>query len=369
MIKNKKMNLRIESVDVLRGLTIVAMILVNTPGTWSHVYSPLLHANWHGYTPTDLIFPFFLFIVGTSIAFAYKHKIPNAETYKKIGIRSLKLIGLGLFLNVFLPYFPFIKELSTVRIPGVLQRIGLVFFVTAILSIHFNWKTLLSIVCILLLGYWIWLGFIPLPNGNLPTFDRASDNWANYIDVSFLKNHTWKSDYDPEGLLSTLPSIASGLIGVLIGRMILFQYYMKTFFLLTAGVAMLGLGLLWDLWFPINKAIWSSSFVLVTAGWGTILLSMLYYITDVKKIPTGKIFKYVGSNAIVLYFASSFISKVFYLIHVNETQTIHGWLYATFFTSMISSDKLASLCYALSVVSFYGIVGVILYKKKIFIKV
>ncbi|MDG2194819.1 MAG: heparan-alpha-glucosaminide N-acetyltransferase domain-containing protein [Polaribacter sp.] len=362
------MNSRVASVDVLRGLTIVAMILVNTPGTWSHVYAPLLHANWHGYTPTDLIFPFFLFIVGTSIAFAYKHKTPNVKTYKKIGIRSLKLIGLGLFLNVFLPYFPFIKELSTVRIPGVLQRIGVVFFVTAILSIHFNWKILLSIICVLLLGYWIWLGFVPLPNGSLPTFDRAPNNWANYIDVSFLKNHTWKSDYDPEGLLSTLPSIASGLIGVLIGRMILFQNYMKSFFLLVTGVVLLGLGLLWNVWFPINKAIWSSSFVLVTAGWGTVFLSMLYYIIDVKKKSVGMIFNYIGSNAIVIYFASSFISKVFYLTKIGET-TIHGWLYATFFTSTISSDKLASLCYALSVVSFYAIVGAVLYKKKIFIKV
>ena len=132
------MNARIQSIDVLRGITIVAMILVNTPGTWSSVYPPLLHAQWHGYTPTDLIFPFFLFIVGTSVAFAYNNKIANAVTYKKIAIRSIKLIGLGLFLSLFLPYFPFIKELSTARFPGVLQRIGLVFFFTAIISINYN---------------------------------------------------------------------------------------------------------------------------------------------------------------------------------------------------------------------------------------
>lgn len=362
------MNSRVESVDILRGLTIVAMILVNTPGTWAYVYPPLLHAEWHGYTPTDLIFPFFLFIVGTSIAFAYKNKTPNAKIYKKILVRSLKLIGLGLFLAAFLPYFPFIKDLSGLRIPGVLQRIGIVFFFTAILSINFNWKVLLSITIVILLGYWIWLGYIPLPDGSTPTFDRAPNNWANYIDITILKNHTWKSDYDPEGILSTIPSIASALIGVLIGKVIVYQHYMKTGILFLLGIILIGLGYVWNSWFPFNKAIWSSSFVLVTAGWATLLLGLFYYINDVKKISIGTIFKYVGSNAIVIYFASSFITKVFYLTKVGDT-TIHGWLYKNFFTSVISIDKLASLCYALSVVGFYILIALFLYRKKIFIKV
>jgi len=362
------MNTRIESVDILRGLTIVAMILVNTPGTWAHIYPPLLHADWHGYTPTDLIFPFFLFIVGTSIAFAYKNKSPNSSTYKKIGIRSLKLIGLGLFLSAFLPYLPFIKDLSRLRFPGVLQRIGVVFFFAAILSVNFNWKVLLAAIIILLFGYWIWLGFIPLPDGTIPTFDRATNNWANYVDVTTMKGHIWKKDYDPEGLLSTIPSIATALIGVLIGKVILYQNYLKTLMLFLLGAIMIGLGYIWNLWFPFNKAIWSSSFVLVTAGWGTISLSILYYINDVKKIAVGAIFKYVGSNAILIFFTSSFITKVFYLTKVGDT-TIHGWLYKTFFTSVITIDKLASLCYALSVVSFYVLIGYILYKKRIFIKV
>ncbi len=362
------MNTRVQSIDVLRGVTIVAMILVNTPGTWSSVYPPLLHAQWHGYTPTDLIFPFFLFIVGTSIAFAYNNKTPNSTTYKKIGIRSLKLIGLGLFLSLFLPYFPFIKEVSTARFPGVLQRIGIVFFFTAIISVNFNWKILLSITVAILFGYWILLGFIPLPDGTLPTFERAPNNWANYIDVTLLKKHTWKTDYDPEGLLSTLPSIATALLGVLIGKVVLCQNYMKTLILFSLGVLMIGFGYIWNNWFPFNKAIWSSSFVLVTAGWATVFLSVLYYIIDVKKKSIGTIFKYVGSNAIVIYFASSFISKTFYLIGVGET-TIHGWLYSTLFTSIIPEAKLASLCYALAVVSFYMIIGYVLYKKRIFIKV
>tara|TARA_B110000483_G_scaffold74771_1_gene93033 strand:+ start:931 stop:1518 length:588 start_codon:yes stop_codon:yes gene_type:complete len=182
---------RIESVDVLRGFVIAAMILVNTPGTWSAVYPPLLHATWHGLTPTDLIFPFFLFIVGISIYFAYKRSENSKITYKKIAIRSLKLFGLGLFLNLFLPYTPFFNDFETLRFFRVLQRIGIVFFISAILYLNFNWKYLFGITLLILASYWLFLGFVPLPNGTLPSFDRAPNNWSNYIDLTILGKHMW----------------------------------------------------------------------------------------------------------------------------------------------------------------------------------
>ena len=359
---------RVESVDVLRGFTIVAMILVNTPGSWGSVYAPLLHAEWHGYTPTDLIFPFFLCIVGISIAFVYSGKTASWAIYSKIGIRSLKLIGLGLFLNLFLPYFPFVKDLSMVRIPGVLQRIGVVFFITAILSMHCNWKKLFGITIIILFGYWMLLGFIPLPDGAAPTFDRAPNNWANYLDMLVFNNHTWKPDYDPEGALSTLPAMATAMIGVLIGKVMVYQHSMKILLLFCLGGAMIGFGYVWNNWFPFNKAIWSSSFVLVTAGWASSILAVLYYVIDVKKKRIGTIFKYVGANAIVIYVVSSFITETFYLLSIGST-SIHGWLYATFFTSVIAIPKLASLMYAVMAVLFYVWMAYILYRKKIFIKV
>ena len=359
---------RIESVDILRGITIVAMILVNNPGTWSHVYPPLLHAEWHGYTPTDLIFPFFLFIVGMSISFAYKNKTNNTKTYKKIVVRSLKIIGLGLFLGWFLPYFPFFKSFSELRIPGVLQRIGVVFFIAAILNLNFNWKALLSIGVIILVGYWLWLGYIPL-NGEQPTFDRAPNNWANYLDVQIFGTHTWKTDYDPEGLISTLPAIVTTIIGILMAKIM--SYFKKdtVTILSVLGLIMIVAGHLWDNLFPINKAIWSSSFVLVTSGWAALILALVYYITDVRKVKFGSIFKYVGMNAITIFFLSGFIAKTFSLTKVNDTQNIHSWLYDTFYTSVISNDKLASMLYALTVVSFYLLLGYILYRRKIFIKV
>jgi predicted acyltransferase len=344
------------------------MILVNTPGTWSHVYPPLLHADWHGYTPTDLIFPFFLFIVGISISFAYKNKPNTTETYKKIVVRSLKIIGLGLFLGWFLPYMPFFKPFSELRLPGVLQRIGVVFFIAAILNLNFNWKALLSIAVIILVGYWIWLGFIPL-NGEPPTLDRAPNNWANYLDVKIFGNHTYKPDYDPEGLVSTLPAIVSAILGILIGKVLSDYKNNKLVVLSILGIGMIVLGTIWNYWFPINKALWSSSFVLVTAGWGTLILGIVHYIMDEKQIKFGTIFKYVGSNAIVIYFMSSFISKTFGRIKVNETESIHSWMYLKFYTNFISSDKLASMLYALTIVAFYMLLGYILYKRKIFIKV
>jgi len=357
---------RIASVDILRGVTIAAMILVNTPGTWSHVYAPLLHADWHGLTPTDLVFPFFLFIVGISIYFSYKNKPSNSSTYRKIIIRSIKLIGLGLFLGAFLPYMPFVKEFDSIRFPGVLQRIGIVFLISAILYKNFNWKALLGIFIFILVGYWIWLGFIPLPDGSLPTFERAGNNWTMFVDSNLLGSHMWKVDYDPEGLVSTLPAIATCLSGVLIGRVL--DKGNALLKLILFGAIMTVLGYVWNNWFPLNKALWTSSFVLVTSGIGTLVLALIYYITDVRRVTIGTIFKYVGMNAIVIYFASSFITKCFYLLKVGET-TIHGWLYNTIFVHDFMAPKLSSMLYGLSVVLFYLLLGYVMYRKRIFIKV
>lgn len=362
------MNKRLESVDILRGFTIAAMILVNTPGSWSHVYSPLLHAEWHGLTPTDLIFPFFLFIVGISIFFAYQNKPNTKSTYVKITIRSLKLIGLGLFLNLFLPYFPFINELDSFRIPGVLQRIGIVFFISSILFINFNWKTLLGIGVFILIGYWFILGFVSFPNGVQPTFDRASNNWANYIDLNILGKHMYQSDYDPEGLLSTFPSIVTCLLGILVGNVML-KKPKNAIVLVLISIILLGLGYLFSFWFPINKAIWSSTFVLVTSGWATLILAIIYYLTDVLNLKFGTIFKYVGMNAITIYFLSSFISNFFYLTKIGENSNVHSYLFDSLFVHSFLSIKMASLLYAIAVVLFYMSFGYYLFKKKIFIKV
>lgn len=344
------------------------MILVNTPGSWQHVYAPFLHSVWHGYTPTDLVFPFFLFIVGTSIAFAYSNKSPNKATYRKISIRSLKLIGLGLFLGAFTIHFPFFKEFEHIRFPGVLQRIGVVFFFAAILFINFNWRQLLGLCIVILLGYWIWLGFIPIL-GESPTFDRAPNNWANYLDVKLLGTHTYKEDYDPEGILSTIPSIATSLLGIFTGLILISKKPRKEGILIGLGIILLLLGYLWDTVFPINKPIWTSSYVLVTAGWANLFLALIYYLTDVRGLKFGSVFKYAGSNAITVYFLSSWISKIFYQVTVSPGISLHQWLFENIFVYEFLPLKLSSLLYGLFVIAFYLLLAYVMYRRKIFIKV
>ena len=359
---------RIISVDIFRGLTIVLMILVNTPGSWEHVYAPLLHATWHGYTPTDLVFPFFLFIVGTSIVFAFRSKEPDKATYKKILIRTLKLLGLGLFLGAFTISFPFFVEYEQIRFPGVLQRIGIVFFFAAVLFLNFNWKTLLGICIVCLLGYWIWLGFIPI-NGESPTFDRAPNNWANYVDLKILGSHMYKEDYDPEGILSTIPSIASSLLGIFTGLILISKRQKKEIIMAVLGIILVVLGYLWDTVFPINKAIWTSSYVLVTAGWANLFLALIYYLTDVRGLKFGSIFKYAGANAITVYFLSSFVTGVFYEIEVSQDSSLHNWLFENVFVYDFLPIKFSSLLYGLCVIGFYLLLAYVMYRRKIFIKV
>jgi predicted acyltransferase len=360
-------NKRVPSVDIFRGATILLMILVNTPGTWSAVYAPFLHAPWHGYTLTDLVFPFFLFIVGVSISLSYKDKKLKPPVFLKLSKRSLKLIGLGLFLGSFTISFPFIEDFESIRFPGVLQRIGLVFFFTSITYLLGSKRSTALIIGIILLAYWLWMGFLPI-EGVAPTYERAVNNWANFIDLKLLGSHMWKPDYDPEGILSTLPAIATALLGTLAGDILRSNTYQKASPLFISGIVLLGLGHLLDLSFPINKALWSSSFVLVTAGWANLVLGTLFYLREVKKLTFGRVFSKVGSNAIAIYFTSSFVTKLFYLIPINGS-SIHGVLFEKIYLHQAVDPALSSLLYAITVCAFYVFMASFMYQKKIFIKV
>ena len=209
--------------------------------------------------------------------------------------------------------------------------------------------------------------FVPV-DGVASTLERAPNNLANWIDVKVFGSHSYKADYDPEGLLSTIPSIASSLLGVFTGLILTSTQKKKATILMGLGGSLLIIGHVWDIVFPINKALWTSSFVLVTAGWANLILALIYYLTDVKKIEFGSIFRYAGANAIVIYFLSSFISKVMGQIQVRET-SLHGWLFQTVYVHDFIALETSSLLYGLSVVLFYSFVGYILYQKKIFIKV
>jgi len=260
------------------------------------------------------------------------------------------------------------NEWGAIRLPGVVQRIGIVFFFAALLFLHCEWRELLSMCVGLLLADWIWMGFIQMMDES-PTFERAPNNWANYIDLNVLGTHMYKPDYDPEGILSTIPSIATSLLGIFTGLLLRSARKDKVRMMIVMGVALLFLGYLWNMVFPINKALWTSSYVLVTAGWGNLFLALIYYLTDVKEIQFGSIFRHAGANAITIYFLSSFVTKLFYLIRVDDTNTVHGWLFDTLYVQDFMSLEFSSMLYGLSVAGFYCLLAYVMYKKGIFIKV
>lgn len=318
---------RLLSLDVFRGLTVAAMILVNNPGSWANIYAPLKHAEWHGCTPTDLIFPFFLFIVGVSISYALGSK-KGYMSHSKLIITALKraliLFGLGLFLNLFPKVFTEPMEaFQTVRIPGVLQRIAVVFFITAVIFIKTNPKTQLRLLIGILIAYWAMMTLIPVPGVGYANLEKET-NLGAWLDRSILTEaHLWRSakTWDPEGILSTLPAIATGLFGVLVGSWLKRkdrEESVKISWMFSTGILAVILGLIWDLCFPINKALWTSSFVLYAGGLATIGLALCYWLIDVQGYKKGtKPFVVYGVNAITVFFLSGLIPRILTMIKVN----------------------------------------------------
>ncbi|MFD1142207.1 acyltransferase family protein [Larkinella insperata] len=362
---------RLLSLDTFRGLTVAAMILVNNPGDWGHIYAPLEHAHWHGWTPTDLIFPFFLFIVGVSIAYALPDKT-RAGLAGKIAKRSLILFGLGLFLNLF-PKFDF----STVRIPGVLQRIALVYLATSLLYIKTATRTQGWLIGGLLVGYWLIMAFVPVPDFG-PANLEPETNLGAWLDRTVLGGHLWKTSriWDPEGLLSTLPAIATGLSGILAGTLLKSKRpeAEKAVWLFVAGcLALLG-AYVWNGFFPINKSLWTSSFVLLTSGLALQALALCFWLIDVQGYRKWtKPFVAFGVNAITVFFLSGLIPRVLNMIRVPQPDGsdlgAKEWLYQTFFVPYFASPYNASLAGALTFVLIWFVILYGMYQKKIIIKV
>jgi len=288
---------RLVSLDAFRGLTIAAMVVVNNPGTWSAVYRPLRHAEWHGLTPTDVIFPFFLFIVGVAISLSK----PGPGRVLR---RAAVIFALGLLLN-----FVANPDLATTRIPGVLQRIAVCYAAAALLCRSTSWRTQALVMAALLLGYWAALTLVSVPG-----FGRGvltpEGNLAAWIDRAVLGPHVLKVSrvYDPEGILSTLPAIATTLIGVLTGQWIESGRTPRAIYtgLIWTGMLGIALGAVWSLAFPLNKSLWTSSYVLVTAGLALLVFGACYQAMDVHGWRAWATpFVVLGVNALALYFLSS----------------------------------------------------------------
>lgn len=359
---------RLLSLDILRGITITAMILVNDPGSWSHVYAPLLHAPWHGCTPTDLVFPFFLFMVGLAISLG-RPKVGEARAMvmKKVAKRSAYLFLIGLFLNAF-PCFDF----GTLRILGVLQRIALVFLVIAMLHQYFSFKTQIWIGICLLIDYWGFMTLIPVPGVGAPNLEVGT-NFAAWLDNIMLSGHMWSGSktWDPEGILSTIPAVVTGLIGMMTGKLLL-NAEDKTkglFQVFVLANVLIVLGLAWGLTFPINKSLWTSSYVLYTGGIAMNFFAMLFWLLDREKYRAGwlKPFEVFGSNAITAYAFSGLLASIMGIVNLRDV-SISQHLFELI-VSIVGDQKFASLLYALVFVGICYLPILILYKKKIFIKV
>lgn len=354
---------RLVSLDAFRGATVAAMILVNNPGSWSHVYPPLEHAAWHGSTPTDLIFPFFLFIVGVSLTFSQRVAPRDAA------VRALKILGLGLLLAAW-PTF----ALATLRWPGVLQRIAACYFAAFLLARRLGQRALAALSAALLLGYWLLMTQVPVPDGHPPNLDPGT-NLAAWVDRALMDGHLWKQTktWDPEGLLSTFPALATTLIGVLAGRWLRRERAPRATLQqgLLAGAALTAVGLLWDLVFPINKGLWSSSYVLFTGGLALAALALGHWAIDVRG-PARWAAPAVtyGRNAIFVFVASGLLAKTLARVQVplDPPVPLQRLLHDALLASWLP-PRPASLAWALLNLAGFYVVLRLLEKRGIFFKV
>ena len=376
--QQKELSNRYLALDVLRGMTIAFMIIVNTPGSWNNLYTPLSHAKWHGFTPTDLVFPLFLFVVGNAMSFSLKklQEMTAGDFYKKVLKRAFLIFTIGWLLNAF-PFFDYNEggemvfiDLTAVRFMGVLQRIALSYLIAALVLYWGGEKLGWGFSILALLGYWA-LAFLFGDSGDPYSL---TGNAQLKLDLTLIgEKRMYMGEgipFDPEGLLSTLASTVNVIAGFLVGKLIQKKgntlETVKT--LLISGVILIAISYIWDLAFPINKKIWTSSYTLLTIAWGEILLAGLIYLVEIQKLKSWTyFFQAFGRNPLILYVLSGVVITLFSMIPVGET-TFRGWIYQSFFTSWLG-PKNASFLFALSYMLLIWVIGYFMDKKKIYIKV
>lgn len=364
---------RLLSLDIFRGVTITLMIIVNTPGSWKDVYPPLLHSEWHGCTLTDLVFPAFLFIVGVSMWFSmkkYGHRLTGAALVK-ILYRTAAIFLIGILLHLF----PFTgKDLSSIRIMGVLQRIALAYGIGTVLCLSIKRKYIWVSAALILIAYWLLMWLV---GGDNPF--SLSGNLATKVDRSILgEAHLYRGfglAFDPEGLLSTIPALVTVMMGYLAGELVGkgSPNGVNTLKLVVYGIAALVAGLMWGIIFPINKPLWTSSYVLFTGGISLITLGFLYLIIDVLEVKwwTG-FFRVFGINALFIYIVSGLWTKTMLLIRIGpagESITLYKWIYTNLCVPLPGNDMSASLLFAFMQLMLMWLLGWILYRKRIYIKI
>jgi predicted acyltransferase len=370
---------RLASLDAFRGMTIAGMLLVNNPGSWSHVYAPLRHAPWHGWTPTDLIFPFFLFIVGVAMSYSFAGPLARGEPRGRLLGRAAKraalLVALGLVLQSY-PWWGY--DYATLRIPGVLQRIGLVFLLAAPLVLWAGRRGQAVAAALLLVGYWAAMRWVPVPGIGAGVWEPGQDLGAYLDRAAFGTAHLWRQagTWDPEGLLSTLPALATTLIGVLTGGWMRERRNAAGMLLglMLAGAALMVLGSVWAWSFPVNKNLWTSSYVLLTAGIAMQTLAACYWLLDVKGWRAWAYpFTVFGTNAIAAFFLSGLVARAMITHRVpsgaaGDTVTLKAALYEPLLASWLQPLH-ASLAFAVAYTALWLGAMAVLYHRRIFIRV
>lgn len=396
---------RLQSLDVFRGLTIAGMLLVNNPGNWDAIYTPLEHAAWHGWTPTDLIFPFFLFIVGITTHLSLEARrargADESEITRQIVRRGAVIFLLGFLFNGF-PYFtwtdiPGVADPSVLhrvgdrllhwRIMGVLQRIGVAYIAAALIAKRTTLRQQVSVIVGLLVAYWLAMTIVPVPDtgvmGQLALgspehtmaawWDRTLLDWSRVN----LGNHLWSGSvtWDPEGIFSTIPAVATALLGIIAGRWIGASRSLDERLngLFSAGAIAMMVGLMWNWSFPINKNIWTSSYVVFTAGTACVSLATIMWLVDVKRYDWWtRPFVIYGMNPILAYVGSQLMARMIYSIlkvdYRGASVALQSAIYDAGFASWLE-PKNASLAFALSVVLVWYAIVYVLYRKSIFLKV
>ncbi|MEG3766672.1 acyltransferase family protein [Alteromonas sp. 14N.309.X.WAT.G.H12] len=380
---------RVMAVDVMRGLAIVLMVLVNNPGSWQSVYWPLLHAKWHGLTPTDLVFPFFIFIMGVAMNFAFAHQRMQQQPPKAIVLsiikRSAILFALGLFLALFYvntldPNFSWIEDkLLSIRVMGVLQRLAVVYFVTAFILYKLDIKGQYAALVVCIGGYWMAMAWLPYHDSQDQVYVglwEFGNSFSAWIDNAVLgANHVYYPQaqpfpFDPEGLLSTFPAIGTCLFGVIAGQWLVSGQSEKNTcgLLFVSGVVLLVGGLILSLWVPVNKGLWSPSYTVLTAGLAMLLLGVLVFILDIKHHQLwAKPFVVAGANSIVFFMLSGILARIFLMIPVAGV-TLKAWLFQQVF-SPLASPQTASLLFACCFLLLCYLPVYVMYRKKWFLRV
>jgi predicted acyltransferase len=378
-----KQSERLVSLDVFRGLTVAGMLLVNNPGTWSAIYPPLEHASWHGWTPTDLIFPFFLFIVGVTTHLSLSARRAKGDSdavlRRQVLRRGVLIVLIGWGLSAF-PYYP-LERITELRIPGVLPRIGVVYLIAGQLTLNASVKQVVGMLAILLYGYWFAMTLLPVPGGcevGALCLDDPSRTLAAWWDRALLDGHLWKSSktWDPEGPLSTIPAVGTSMLGVLCGRWIA-QKERPLLERLTAmfavGTILMMVGLMWNWSFPINKGLWTSSYVIFTAGMAAVAIATITWIIDVQRVTwwTRPLVIY-GVNPIVAFVGSGLMARIIYSlwkVDVDGKQVaVQSVVYKSVFASWLAPQN-ASLAFAICFVLFWYAILALFYRKNWILKV